>query len=100
MHVTAVTALVRASAGYSSGRFAVFIEDGIPMPANAKPRKPSSTKTTRPSHTEERIRLKAYEIYERRGRVDGFALDDWLQAEAEVVGTAKKPKARVAKRSK
>jgi hypothetical protein len=70
------------------------------MPANSKPRKPRSTKTTRPNHTEERIRLKAYETYERRGRVDGFALDDWLQAEAEVVGTTKKPKAKVAKRSK
>jgi hypothetical protein len=78
----------------------VLIEDGIPMPARSKPRKPRSTNTTRPSHTEERIRLKAYEIYERRGRIDGFALDDWLQAEAEVVGTAKKTKAKVAKRSK
>jgi hypothetical protein len=70
------------------------------MPADSKPRKPRSTNTPLPSHTEERIRLKAYEIYERRGRIDGFALDDWLQAEAEVVGTAKKTTAIVAKRSK
>jgi len=28
---------------------------------------------------EERIRLRAYELYERRGRRDGHALDDWLQ---------------------
>jgi DUF2934 family protein len=33
---------------------------------------------------EERIRLRAYEIYEQRGRADGHALDDWLQAEAEL----------------
>ena len=78
----------------------MLIEDGFLCLPTRKPRKPRSTKTTRPSHTEERIRLKAYEICERRGRVDGFALDDWLQAEAEVVGTAKKPKAKVAKRSK
>lgn len=33
---------------------------------------------------EERIRLRAYEIYEQRGKLDGHALDDWLQAQAEL----------------
>ena len=33
---------------------------------------------------EEQIRRRAYELYEQRGRVDGFALDDWLQAESEL----------------
>lgn len=33
---------------------------------------------------EERIRLRAYELYEQRGRRDGHALDDWLRAEAEL----------------
>jgi len=33
---------------------------------------------------EERIRLRAYELYEERGKLDGHALDDWLQAEAEL----------------
>jgi hypothetical protein len=37
---------------------------------------------------EERIRVRAYELYEQRGKVDGHALDDWLQAEAEL--TARK----------
>lgn len=32
----------------------------------------------------ERIRLRAYELYEQRGETDGHALDDWLQAEAEL----------------
>jgi hypothetical protein len=32
---------------------------------------------------EERIRAKAYELYEQRGKRDGHALEDWLQAEAE-----------------
>ncbi len=27
------------------------------------------------------IMMKAYELYEQRGRLDGHALDDWLQAE-------------------
>lgn len=33
---------------------------------------------------EEMIRVRAYERYERNGRVDGNQLDDWLAAEAEV----------------
>jgi Protein of unknown function (DUF2934) len=30
------------------------------------------------------IRRRAYELYEKRGRTDGHALDDWLQAEADL----------------
>jgi Protein of unknown function (DUF2934) len=33
---------------------------------------------------EERIRIRAYELYEKRGERDGSALADWLQAEAEL----------------
>ena len=32
----------------------------------------------------DQIRLRAYQIYEERGFVDGDELDDWLQAEAEL----------------
>jgi hypothetical protein len=35
---------------------------------------------------DERIRLRAYDLYERRGRTDGQALDDWLGAESELGG--------------
>jgi hypothetical protein len=35
---------------------------------------------------EERIRLRAYELYEQRGMQNGHALDDWLQAEAALTG--------------
>ena len=31
----------------------------------------------------ERIRVRAYGLYERRGRVNGHDLEDWLQAEWE-----------------
>jgi Protein of unknown function (DUF2934) len=31
------------------------------------------------------IRMRAYDLYERRGAVGEHALDDWLQAEAEVL---------------
>ena len=33
---------------------------------------------------EQRIRVRAYELYEQRGRRGGHALDDWLQAETEL----------------
>jgi len=36
---------------------------------------------------EEQIRLRAYVLYVQRGRRYGFALDDWLQAKAEILGT-------------
>jgi hypothetical protein len=34
------------------------------------------------------IRRRAYELYEKRGRTDGHALDDWLQAEADLARPA------------
>ncbi len=36
---------------------------------------------------EQKIRDRAYELYERRGRVDGQDVQDWLQAETEVTTT-------------
>ena len=39
---------------------------------------------------QEKIRRRAYELYEQRGRSDGHELDDWLQAESQV--TQKKAK--------
>jgi hypothetical protein len=47
-----------------------------------------------PSHEE--IELLAYNLYLNRGAVDGHSLDDWLEAEREVVARAKPP-ARMAK---
>jgi DUF2934 family protein len=35
------------------------------------------------------IAMKAYELYEQRGREDGYALEDWIKAEALVHGTSK-----------
>jgi Protein of unknown function (DUF2934) len=34
---------------------------------------------------EQAIRQRAYELYIKRGMAPGHALDDWLQAEAELV---------------
>jgi hypothetical protein len=36
----------------------------------------------------EKIRKRAYELYELREREDGRDLDDWLKAESEVSGNA------------
>ena len=42
------------------------------------------TKVTKPTpDLQEQIRLRAYDLYEQRGR-EGHELDDWLQAESEV----------------
>jgi Protein of unknown function (DUF2934) len=34
---------------------------------------------------ERKIELRAYELYEERGRSDGHAVEDWVAAEAEVL---------------
>ena len=39
----------------------------------------------RPSAVENDIKHRAYQLYEERGRVDGYELEDWVQAEAEVL---------------
>ena len=39
------------------------------------------------THDEENVRARAYELYEVRGRIDGHAEEDWLQAEGEVAGS-------------
>ena len=36
------------------------------------------------THKEENVRARAYELYELRGKTDGHAEEDWLQAEGEV----------------
>jgi hypothetical protein len=36
---------------------------------------------------QEQIQLRAYKLYVEHGRKDGLALDDWLQAEAEILGS-------------
>jgi hypothetical protein len=41
------------------------------------------------------IRLHAYTLWERRGRSDGHAMEDWLQAEAELAHLAGRPTARL-----
>jgi hypothetical protein len=67
------------------------------MTAKSTAQEPRSRKPSSSMDTTERIRQRAYELYEQRGRVDGFALDNWLQAETEILGTQKPWKVRAAK---
>ena len=40
---------------------------------------------TQPSPKTEQIAARAYQLYLERGRTDGHAVDDWLQAEYELM---------------
>ncbi len=42
------------------------------------------TSASKAKKLEDRIRTRAYELFETRGRADGRNVDDWLQAEQEV----------------
>ena len=50
----------------------------MPLAARAKAPKIESLSS------EERIELRAYELYVQRGNQSGSELEDWLQAEAEI----------------
>lgn len=49
-------------------------------------RKPTEFGSHDPVDRLAKIANRAYELYEQRGRQDGQALDDWLQAEREIRG--------------
>ena len=55
-------------------------------PATASPRKKNGKNGNANAafDLETAIRVRAYELYEKRGRQDGQAQTDWFQAEAEV----------------
>ena len=57
---------------------------------NPTTKKPSTFGRTKvvEDNLEEQIRTRAYELYEARGREEGHDLEDWLEAEAEITGTA------------
>ena len=52
--------------------------------ANAKPQLRKETTST--VDIDERIRQRAFELFQLRGCQDGHDFDDWMQAEAEVRG--------------
>jgi hypothetical protein len=48
--------------------------------------------TVRGASATEEITRRAYEIYLEKGGGNGHALDDWLQAEAEVLAARARPR--------
>ncbi len=42
------------------------------------------------NYPEEAIRARAYQLYEARGRENGFDQDDWFRAEAEITAPTSK----------
>jgi hypothetical protein len=67
------------------------------MTAILKSARPPAPNSAIPTDTEERIRRRAYEIYEQRDRIDGLDLDDWLQAETELMGANQRRKSKAAR---
>ena len=61
--------------------------------ANAKPQ--TKKETTPAVDIDERIRQRAFELFQLRGCQDGHDLDDWMQAEAEIMGKPQKLGMRV-----
>ena len=47
-------------------------------------KKPPTTAVSESQELENQIRQHAYELYEARGREDGYDLEDWLRAEEEI----------------
>jgi hypothetical protein len=61
----------------------------VRSPAAEKTTKAKATKAT---PTQDDIALRAYHIYVERGCTSGDPMQDWLQAERELLGPAKKPR--------
>jgi hypothetical protein len=68
-----------------------------PIPINT----PTSSGNVNPSNTpatqvypgiEDEIRQRAYELYEERGRQEGFHEEDWSRAETEILAKRQKEK--------
>jgi Protein of unknown function (DUF2934) len=48
----------------------------------------SAEQTSKGAWAHDRIARRAYELYEQGGRQDGRALEDWFNAERQLVGAA------------
>jgi DUF2934 family protein len=55
---------------------------------NQNPNLPADVELSATKSLRSRISLRACELYEARGCVEGFDMQDWLQAEREIAGGA------------
>lgn len=56
------------------------------MKSNSPSKEQPTQSLKAPADLQEQVRLRAYELYEERGKRDGFEVEDWLQAEGEFLG--------------
>jgi hypothetical protein len=60
-------------------------EDLMPKPTKASSREQSELQTAEGHPTREEIEQLAYEIYVKRGDAEGSDVEDWLEAERELL---------------
>ena len=61
---------------------------------------PGSQTSNHSEEIEGRIRERAYQLHEKRGGAHGSDLEDWLQAEKEILAAPKARKAKAARAAK
>jgi Protein of unknown function (DUF2934) len=58
---------------------------------NKNPDLPEETESSTTESLRDRIALRAYQLYEARGCLDGFDLQDWFEAEREILSQVEQP---------
>ncbi|HEY2360649.1 MAG TPA: DUF2934 domain-containing protein [Candidatus Angelobacter sp.] len=53
---------------------------------------PAEHRSSGDHRIQEEIRIRAYELFEQRGRLEGFHDEDWARAEAEVLAKYRRDK--------
>lgn len=61
------------------------------FPGTSTPSRATTTRAGDPG-IEDEIRRRAYELYEERGRQDGFQEEDWARAETEILSKHQREK--------
>ena len=69
------------------------IEQGINIAeTSSRPFQPADNRPSGDQRIEDEIRIRAYELFEQRGRLEGFHDEDWARAEAEVLAKYRRDK--------
>jgi DUF2934 family protein len=66
----------------------------MPRPRTVRSSAAEKTTKAKATPTQDDIATRAYHIYVERGCTPGDPMQDWLQAERELLGPAKKPSRR------
>jgi hypothetical protein len=71
----------------------VFEEAAMSRSLAIEPTSQTKQQRSMNENVEDQIRMRAYELYEARGYVDGHDVEDWYQAEEELSGQGKTSRA-------